>query len=88
MNMKTVLYITLIILFGALLGNFMGRLLGAWFPTGPIHEMFAAQMVTGLKPSTIDLGILNFTFGCMFTLNLTGIIGIIIAAIFTKTLFK
>jgi len=86
--MKSIFYAVIIILVGALLGNFIGKLLVIWFPTGNVRELFANQLTTGLAPANVDLGVMDVTFGCMFKLNITGVLGIVLAAIGSKSLFK
>ena len=86
--MKNIFYIIAIILVGALLGNFFGKAIGLWFPPGNVRDLFATQLTTGLQPSTVDLVVVNLTFGCMFKFNITGIIGIAAAALLSRSLFK
>jgi len=86
--MKSIFYALIIILVGALLGNFMGKVIALWFPTGNIRDLFATQLTTGLQPATVDLVVVNLTFGCMFKFNITGILGIAVAAMASRSLFK
>ena len=85
--MKNVLYFLVLILVGALLGDFMGKLLSMWFPQGGIHDLFATQLTRGIKPTELDLGIIDLSFGCMFKFNITGVIGILLAAIVSRAVF-
>ncbi len=86
--MKSVFYFVLILLVGALIGTFLGKLIVLWFPAGPVQSLFATHQGAGLNPATLDLGILTITFGAMFNINITGLIGIAIAAILSRSLFK
>ncbi len=66
--------ILLVLLFiGSLLGSFIGQLLGEWIPILSMGETF------GLTPTTLHLGFMDLTFGFTFSLNIAGIIGLLIA---------
>lgn len=86
--MKNILYFTVIVMVGALLGTFLGELLAIWFPAGLIHNLFATELTAGLHPATLDLAVIDLTFGCMFKFNITSVIGILLAAIIYKKLWK
>jgi hypothetical protein len=85
--MKSVIYFLVIILVGALLGDFIGKALAMGFPQGSIHDLFATQLARGIKPTELDLGIIDLTFGCMFKFNITGVIGILLAAFLSRAVF-
>ncbi|HUT85794.1 MAG TPA: DUF4321 domain-containing protein [Elusimicrobiales bacterium] len=86
--MRNVFYISLVITAGALLGNLLGKLVAALFHVGPIRDAFALQLSPGFDPFTLNLIIVRFTFGFRFTLNVAGVLGIIIAAVIARKLFK
>jgi len=86
--MKSIFHFTIIVLAGALLGTFLGKVMGIWFPAGPVHSLFATEINAGLHPSTVDLGLMDLTFGCLFKFNFTSLMGIIIAALTYKILIK
>jgi len=86
--MKSIFYAVVIILVGALLGNFLGKLGMIWFPSGDVHNLLATQLNTGLEPATLDLVVVNLTLGCMFKFNITGVLGILLAAIVARKVFK
>ncbi|MBI1979723.1 MAG: DUF4321 domain-containing protein [Elusimicrobia bacterium] len=70
----------LIIVVGALLGSFIGGFIGHVFPDGMIFDLFSKEISAGLKPTTLDLRLLEVTFGCLFRFNVPSIIGILMAA--------
>ena len=87
--MKKTLYFVVIILVGALLGTFIGKLIALMFPAqAAIRDLFATEMATGLHPVTLDLFVVTLTLGCLFKINITGVLGIAVAAILAKPLFK
>ena len=87
--MKKTLYFIVIIIVGALIGTFIGKLVAIMFPQqAAIKDLFATEMATGLHPVTLDLFVITLTFGCLFKINITGIMGIAAAALLSKPLFK
>ena len=70
-NRNTLLLLVLL-LTGAAIGGLLGEILGDYAP------ILLMQRAFGLSPATVDLGILNFTFGFMFKLNLAGVLGLLV----------
>jgi len=86
--MKSVVYFLVIVLAGALLGDFIGKLIVMWFPQGGVHDLFAIQISRGLKPTNLNLGMIDLTFGCVFNSSITGVLGIILAAVLSRAVFS
>jgi hypothetical protein len=70
----------ILVIMGAVLGSVIGKVLGGIVPIFNISESF------GIRPTTIDLGVLNFSFGLILNLNLAGILGFLIAYLLYKKL--
>lgn len=70
----------IVIVVGALLGSFIGGFIGHAFPDGVIHDLFAKEITAGLSPATLDLRVVEITFGCLLKFNVTSVIGIVLAA--------
>ena len=70
-----------IILLGAVIGSVLGQLLGLVLPEGVVKEFFTRTgTLINLRPTTIGPDWLNITMGLCFRINVTGILGIFIAA--------
>jgi hypothetical protein len=67
------------ILVGMLIGSAVGEVLSLVLPDGVVKEFFLRSVSFGLSPFTIDLVLITLTFGLTLTLNIVGVIGIIIA---------
>ncbi len=67
------------ILVGMLIGSAVGEVLSLILPDGVVKEFFLRSVSFGLTPFTIDLVLITLTFGLTLTLNIVGVIGIIIA---------
>jgi len=81
------MYFILILIIGTLIGALIGKVMYKLFPRdSTIKEMLSVEIKPGLQPTTIDLGILEFTFGAVIKLNITAVLGLIITAIIFRRL--
>jgi hypothetical protein len=84
---KNLGYFILILLIGTLIGAFIGKAIYKLFPAdSTVRDMLAVEIKPGIQPATIDLGILDITFGAVIKLNITAVIGLIITAIIFRKL--
>lgn len=86
--MKSFFHFLVVATIGALLGSFLGKLLILWVPAGAARELFSTELTTGLHPSTLGLGVMDITLGCIFRFNITSVLGIILAAVIYKRIVK
>lgn len=85
---RHVIMFTGVLVVGALLGSFIGSFLGMVVPTGSVHELFSQHITAGLEPLRLNLQVLELTFGCIVKLNVTSILGILVAAFLFRTLLS
>ena len=88
MGGKSILTGVIVIVVGALLGSFIGGFIGHAFPQGMIHDLFSKEITAGLQPATLDLRVLELTFGCLLKFNVPSVIGILLAAFLFRTIAK
>ena len=69
-----------VIVVGALLGSFIGGFIGHVFPGGVVYDLFSKEISAGLSPTTLDLRLVEVTFGCLFKFNVPSVLGIFLAA--------
>ena len=75
---KGVMFFIVIVILGALLGGVLGEILGLIVVTGGIlNKILVTGVSIALSPVTLDLAVLNFTFGVGMKLNLLSVFGII-----------
>jgi hypothetical protein len=86
--MKNALSVVVVIAVGSLLGLLIGKLGNFWFPAGNINSLINTGIDTGLNPTTIDLGLVEFTLGLLFKFDISSVAGIFIAAVIYKQLIK
>ena len=85
---KSTVWFIVVVVVGALLGTFLGKFIGLVVPTGAIRDMFATEISAGLKPTALDLRVVELTFGCLFKLNVMSVVGIVAAALLFSKIGK
>ena len=80
MNKKPLSFVIFVILLGAILGTAIGELIAFILPSGVVEEFFLKSALFGFEPFTINVGVISFTVGFTFKLNIVGIIGIAFSA--------
>lgn len=78
---KNLVVLIVVLVIGALLGTVIGKFIGMIVPeSSSWRELFTEQVTAGLHPTTLDLQVIDLTFGFLLKFNLPSLIGIIIAA--------
>jgi len=78
---KNLVVLIVILVIGALIGTVVGKFIGMVIPENSSwREIFTDQVTAGLHPTTLDLQVLDLTFGFLLKFNLPSLIGILIAA--------
>jgi hypothetical protein len=85
---KSTIWFVVVIVVGALLGSFLGKFIGIVIPAGAIRDLFSTEISAGLSPATLDLRIVDLTFGCLFKLNVSAVLGILLAVFLFKQVDK
>ncbi len=80
MRKKSLGWILIIILLGALVGSALGEVLGLILPNGVVREFFLRAAVFNLGPAALNLIIIKLTLGISLKINVIGVLGIIFSA--------
>ncbi|TFH03031.1 MAG: DUF4321 domain-containing protein [Calditrichales bacterium] len=80
MRKKSIAFVIFIIVIGALIGTALGEVIGIIIPSGVVQDFFLKSASASIGPATLDIILLTLTIGFSFKLNITGVLGIIIAA--------
>ena len=79
-NRRSLGWVTLAILLGAVMGTLLGHLVAIILPDGSVvKDFFLKSGDVGFSPTTINAGIFSFTIGLELHVNVIGIIGVIAA---------
>ncbi len=77
---RSTLLLLILLLTGAAIGGLLGDILGEYLPLLVVDKAF------GFSPITVDLGILSFTLGFVFRLNLAGVVGLFLGYLLYRQL--
>jgi hypothetical protein len=80
MRRKSLSFIIFIVIIGALIGTAIGEVLGLILPTGVVKDFFLKSAAASVGPATLNIILITLTLGFTFKINITGVIGILIAA--------
>lgn len=77
---KSLGFIIVVLILGALIGSALGEVLGLILPAGVVKQFFLKGVTGGFSPVTLNAVMFTITFGFSIKLNVIGIVGIAIAA--------
>jgi hypothetical protein len=80
MRKKSIAYFLLVIIVGALIGTVLGEIIGFVIPDGVVKDFFLKSAIASLGPGTLNIIVMTITLGFSIKLNITGVIGILLAA--------
>jgi len=80
MRKKSTAFVILIIILGALIGTALGEVIGILVPAGVVQDFFLKSASASVGPATLDIILFTLTLGFSFKVNITGVIGVLIAA--------
>jgi len=80
MRRKSFGYFLLVIIVGALIGTVLGEIIAFVIPDGVVKDFFLKSASASLGPGTLNIIVMSFTLGFSIKLNITGVIGILVAA--------
>jgi uncharacterized membrane protein len=80
MRRKSFGYFLLVIIVGALIGTVLGEIIAFVIPDGVVKDFFLKSATASLGPGTLNIIVMSFTLGFSIKLNITGVIGILVAA--------
>ena len=80
MRKKSFAYFILAIVVGALIGTVLGEIIAFVIPDGVVKDFFLKSATASLGPGTLNIIVMSFTLGFSIKLNITGVIGILVAA--------
>ncbi|MCX7905270.1 MAG: DUF4321 domain-containing protein [Elusimicrobiales bacterium] len=87
--MKTLIHTIVVVIVGSLVGTTLIKIASIiWQPNSNVITILQNSINTGLNPTTIDLGIIQLTAGCIFKFNFATVIGIFITSIIYKQIIK
>ena len=80
MKRKSWIYYIVILFAGALIGSALGEVFSYILPPGVVQDFFLRSATASFGPAKLDIVILTFTIGFSIKINITAVIGVLIAA--------
>ena len=79
-KLDSVVVLLVIIILGALIGSVIGEVIATLAPGGLLERIFSRGINPGLTPpAVLDLKVLTLTFGLTMKVNLSSLLGIVLA---------
>jgi len=84
MKKRELTFIIICLVLGAVLGGFIGELIGSYLPDGAAKTLFTKSVQIGMETTRIELYSLSFTFGLMFKINFMSVLGVLIVIVYFR----
>ena len=84
MKKRELTFIIVALLLGAILGGFVGEIIGSFLPPGAAKTLFTKSLKIGFDTTRFEFYAISLTFGLMFKINFMSILGVLLVIIYFK----
>jgi len=77
-------FIIVALLLGAILGGFVGELIGSFLPEGAAKTIFTKSVSIGFETTRVQLYSFSFTVGLMFKINFMSVLVVLLVIIYFR----
>lgn len=84
MRTRELTFIVVALLLGAILGGFVGELLGSFLPPGAARTLFSKSLKIGFEATRVEFYSISFTIGLMFKINFVSVLGVLLVIIYFR----
>ncbi len=77
-------FIFIILIFGAVVGTIFGNVLALLLPEGVVKQFFLQSVSWGISPVTLDFIVGTVTFGLRVKFNIISVLGLAVAYYFLR----
>lgn len=81
---RSVGFVFIVLIIGAVVGTLFGNLLGLLLPEGVVKQFFLQSVSWGISPVTLDFIVGSLTFGLRIKLNISSVLGLAVAYYFLR----
>lgn len=81
---REITFIIVALLLGAILGGFVGEVIGSFLPPGAAKTLFSKSLRIGFEPTRVELYSVSFTVGLMFKINFMSVLGVLLVIIYFR----
>ncbi len=78
MRKKSLWWVLLVVVLGALVGSALGEVLALILPAGVVRDFFLRAVEFSLGPAEVNFVVMRFTLGFALKLNIIGVLGILL----------
>ena len=78
MKGRELTFIIVALLLGAILGGFVGELIGSFLPEGAARTLFTKSVSIGFETTRVQLYSFTFTLGLMFKINFMSVLVVLL----------
>ena len=84
MKKRELTFIIIALLLGAILGGFMGELVGSFLPPGAAKTLFTKSLNVGFETIRVEFYSISFTIGIMFKINFMSVLGVLLIIMYFR----
>jgi hypothetical protein len=77
-------FIIVALVLGAVIGGFLGELIGSFLPPGAAKTLFTKSVTIGLDTMRFQLYSIAFTFGLTFKINFMSALAVLVVIIYFR----
>ncbi len=86
-KLDSVVVLLVIVILGALIGSVIGEVIAVLAPGGYLEKVFSRGVNPGIAPpAVLDLKVVSLTFGLTLKINLSSLLGIVLALLIYRKL--
>ena len=84
MKRREVIFLTVVLVLGAVVGGLLGELIGSFLPEGAVKTLFTQSIKIGFDSFSANFYALSFTLGLMIKINFVSVLMIIFVLVFFR----
>ncbi len=84
MKRREVIFLTVALILGAVVGGLLGEMIGSFLPEGAVKTLFTQSIDIGFKTLTAEFYALSFTLGLMVKINFVSVLLIIFVIVYFR----
>ncbi|MCP4581354.1 MAG: hypothetical protein GY839_07025 [candidate division Zixibacteria bacterium] len=84
MKKREVIFLTVALILGAVVGGLLGELIGSFLPDGAVKTLFTQSIDIGFKNFSAEFYALSFTLGFMVKINFVSVLLIIFVIVYFR----
>jgi hypothetical protein len=77
-------FIIIALLLGAVIGGFVGDLIGSMLPPGAAKTLFSKSVQIGFETTHVEFYSISFTIGIMFKINFVSVLTVLLVIIYFR----